>query len=189
MRSDVSTRSLVPMAIVEAKNLVRRYLGSFPSLNLHDPEIYITELCTVLTGYPLWAGEKAIEQAKDTIRFPATRAELKPLLEDQVRVFRYLDERKQTALPPPADRSNRPTLEELRTKYGPNWGMSPEARQYWKKLATAAVEICGQPYPTSPHGARVRAELEARAERKGRAADLAFEEHLQDIDRQAVEDF
>lgn len=80
---------------------------------------------------------------------------------------------------PDVDKSNRPTLEEMRRRYGPNWGLGGH-----EMPAASAKSHC----PT-PHGAWVRAELEARAERRGRAADRAFEEHLQDIDRQAREDF
>ena len=53
--------SVPTMTLDEAKALVRRYLGSFPSLNLHDPEIYIADLCALLCGYPLWAGQRAID--------------------------------------------------------------------------------------------------------------------------------
>lgn len=71
---------------------MRRYLGSFPSLNLHDPQIYVADLCTLLCGYPLWASEKAISAVQDTLKWPATRADLKPVLEEKVRVHRYADE-------------------------------------------------------------------------------------------------
>jgi hypothetical protein len=48
----------------EAAKLVKRMMGCYPSLSLHDPEVYITELVKVLTRYPLDVGEKAIEKAK-----------------------------------------------------------------------------------------------------------------------------
>lgn len=48
----------------QAALLVKRLLGSYPSLSLHDPETYITELVSLLTRYPDWVGEKAIELAK-----------------------------------------------------------------------------------------------------------------------------
>lgn len=134
MHSDVSTHSLMPMTLDEAKALVRRYLGSFPSLNLHDPEIYITDLCALLCGYPLWAAEQSIEKVKDTIKFPATRAEIKPVLESHVKVFRYAAEWERDASRMIADHSKpvetgpKLSYDELRAKYdGPNgekWGIA-----------------------------------------------------------------
>lgn len=137
MRSEVSTHSLTAMTLDQAKALVRRYLGSFPSLNLHDPEIYITDLCALLCGYPLWVGEKAIEKIKDTNKFPATRAEIKPLLEDHVRLPKFAAEWERNARLQIADTEalaiegpavKRMTYEEMRAKYdGPNgepWGIS-----------------------------------------------------------------
>jgi len=54
-------------------------------LNLSNPEYYIAELAVLLAGYPEWAGEAALNWIKDVLKYPTTRAELKPLLEDQVR--------------------------------------------------------------------------------------------------------
>lgn len=152
MRSDVSTHSLAPMTINEAKALVRRYLGSFPSLNLHDPEIYIADLCALLCGYPLWVGEESIEKIKDTIKFPATRAEIKPLLEANVKTFRYAADWErdaqrqigQRALPAP-EGPPKLTYEQLRAKYdGPNgekWGIAnPEAQPRQKEQSAAQAK-------------------------------------------------
>jgi hypothetical protein len=44
--------------------LVRRLLGSYPTTNLHDPEIYMAELLAMFLRYPLWAGERGIHEAK-----------------------------------------------------------------------------------------------------------------------------
>jgi len=57
-------------------------------LNLANPEYYIAEIAVLLAGYPQWAGEAALEAIKDILKYPTTRAELKPLLEDQVRYAR-----------------------------------------------------------------------------------------------------
>lgn len=137
MRSEVSTHSLTAMTLDEAKALVRRYLGSFPSLNLHDPEIYIADLCALLCGYPLWAGEKAIEKVKELSEWPATRAKIKPLLDDHVRLPKFAEEWDRNARLQIADtealaiegpKEQRLSYDELRAKYdGPNgekWGIS-----------------------------------------------------------------
>src|SRR5215472_2397899 len=78
-------RTMEPMTSEQARDLVSRYLKSFPSLNLASPEVYLLELALLFCGYPLWAGEAVIEQAKDSFKYPPTRSELKPLLEEQVR--------------------------------------------------------------------------------------------------------
>lgn len=161
MRSEVSTHSLTPMDLDEAKALVRRYLGSFPSLNLHDPEIYIADLCGLLCGYPLWAGQSAIEKIKDTNKFPATRAEIKPLLEDNVRIPKYAEEWERGARAQIAETARlaiegpaaapKLTYEEMRAKYdGPNgekWGISNPGEMpvvSRAKARSALIEQVGQ---------------------------------------------
>lgn len=158
MRSEVSTHSLIPMTLDEAKALVRRYLGSFPSLNLHDPEIYIADLCGLLCGYPLWAGQSAIEKIKDTNKFPATRAEIKPLLEDHVRIPKYAQEWERDARRLIADRSaplltgpveRKLSYEEMRAKYdGPNgekWGIdNPHDQRTHMTPGKARAELVGK---------------------------------------------
>jgi hypothetical protein len=39
-------------------------MGCYPSLSLYDPQVYVAELVTVLTGYPLDIGAEAIEKSK-----------------------------------------------------------------------------------------------------------------------------
>jgi hypothetical protein len=152
-------------------------LGSFPTLNLHDPEIYIADLCVVLTGYPGWAGRAALEQAKDRIRYPACRAELRPLLEDQVafwhRQARLRRERRAAAVPrltgPP-----RPTREELKALYGENWGLHPDpprpplpTREQARALLVAQIgEAAFAALPDAENGGRP-----PRAARNGGPAD------------------
>jgi len=130
------------MTLDEARALLRQLLGSYPSAGATDPEVYVASLISLLTGYPLWAGQRAIEKTLDTSKFLPTRAEIKPLLEDQVRVHRdaamweAAAQRQAIAAqrapvariagPPPAPR---PTYDELRAKHGPNWGIrDPDGR-------------------------------------------------------------
>jgi hypothetical protein len=127
-----TTLKLTPMTAVEAAALIRRLLGSYPSLNLHDPETYIANMVTLLTGYPLWAGEKAMVQVKRATKFPPTEAELYPALESQVKTHRYaqnwardaermVEGRALIAGPPSPARE---TLDELKARHGENWGIS-----------------------------------------------------------------
>ena len=44
--------------------LAQRLLGSYGSLNLPDPKVFITELVAVLRRYPKWVGDQAITDAK-----------------------------------------------------------------------------------------------------------------------------
>lgn len=158
MHSDLSTHSLTPMTLDEAKALVRRYLGGFPSLNLHDPEIYIADLCALLCGYPLWAGENAVDKIKDTNKFPAVRAEIKPLLDESVRIPKFSQQweaqaRAQIAataalaIEGPAA-APKLTYDELREKYdGPNgekWGIANPGERPVVTRAKARADLIAQ---------------------------------------------
>lgn len=109
-------------------------LGSYPSLSLHDPKTYIANLVTLLSGYPLWAGERAINVVKRNSKFIPTEADIYQEIIECVKPVENLQKweravEKQIAEralpgPPPAKRL---TYEELRAKYdGPNgekWGI------------------------------------------------------------------
>jgi hypothetical protein len=104
---------------------------------LASPEVYLLELAVLFAGYPWWAGAGAIEVAKDTFKFPPTRAELRPLLEDQVRYVRRADEqlgKGNFSVLTVQPRGKRPTYAELKEKYGENWGIKNEpmvAKKPW----------------------------------------------------------
>lgn len=139
---------------------MRNMLGCYPSLSLHDPKTYMANLVTLLSGYPLWAGEQAVEAVKKTSKFIPTHAELYEELDDRTKPFRYAAEWErgaqqlldQRALPAP-DAGPKPTYEELRAKYdGPNgekWGISnPDrpwvARQTPAKARAELIAVIGQ---------------------------------------------
>src|SRR5260370_40514480 len=63
-KSSVSTEHQLPATQTEATLLVRRLLGSYPSQNLHDPEMFMAELMTVFLRYPVWIDEQASNLAK-----------------------------------------------------------------------------------------------------------------------------
>lgn len=178
-QSSVATLRLTPMTRVEAGALVDRMLGSYPSLGLHDPETYISVICSLLCGYPLWAAERAIELATIEAKFaPPTPGVLKPLLESEVRTARYAaewdsgarDQLLQLAGPP---RAPRPTMEQLRAKYGPNWGIGaglkkPQTRE--EARTALAAEIGREAFDAIPEagdeGWRTIAEAADRAAKK-----------------------
>src|SRR6516225_1007606 len=136
-QSSLSRMTLEPMTLKQAKALLKALLGGYPNFNLHDPEAYIATLCAILTGYPLWAGERGIQQVQRTTAkaWPPTAGQLREALEDQVKAHRYAAEWREDAarmIEHRRDCSDRPTYEELKAKYGPNWGIGqgPEVRKW-----------------------------------------------------------
>lgn len=148
MRSgnSISTLTLTPMTKAQAGQLVKRLLGSYPSVNLHDPETYVAAVVSLLTGYPYWAGETVVRKITASTQFVPTLAEIRPALEEQVKVARYAAEwdrgAEQQLLPAPP-RPPKPTMEELKAKYGPNWGISnPDKARRPKPLSPD--ELCAK---------------------------------------------
>mgnify|MGYP001608434066 FL=1 len=87
-----TTLKMVPMSRQDAATLVKKLLRSYASLNLHDPEGYIAEVVTLLSGYPLWAGESVIEEVRKTSKFIPNISDIHPKLETAVKPFRYAAE-------------------------------------------------------------------------------------------------
>lgn len=64
-------------------------MGCYPSLSLHDPQFYVAELVTVLTGYPLDIGAEAIEKCKkESPKFIPTVPEVSIACETLVKSLR-----------------------------------------------------------------------------------------------------
>ena len=107
-------------------------LGSYPSLNLHDPKTYIASLCTMLCGYPLWAGENAVRSVTRESKFVPTQAELTEKLEAEVRVARYADEWDRGAAkqlraiegPKETAEDRKAFIARRRAELGPDWGLA-----------------------------------------------------------------
>lgn len=118
-------------------------LGSYPSLTLHDPETYIATICSLLVGYPLWAGERAIDKAIIEAKFaPPSLGVLKPHLEDEVRTARYAQEWEETAermraLPAPlrSPEERRAFIASRRSRDGGNFGLGS-----WKRSRQPATQ-------------------------------------------------
>lgn len=115
---------------------MKQMLGSYPSLNLHDPETFMTGMVLLLMGYPLWAGTGAVKRAigSDECKFsPPTQGIMRPLLEAEVRVHRYAAEWEQgagaqvlLALAPPKDEPEvrQAFIARRRAELGPTFGLS-----------------------------------------------------------------
>lgn len=71
---------------------MKKLLRGYTSLAVHDPEGYIAEVVTLLSGYPLWAGEAVIEKVRKTSKFIPNISDIHPELETAVRPLRYAAE-------------------------------------------------------------------------------------------------
>lgn len=114
--------------------LVKRLLGGYPSLSLHDPETYIAMVTSLLCQHAYWVGERAIDQASNVSQFiPPTKGQLVEALDTfrpQVSWTDTYDARSREqlaarlALAPPEDEP-RQTFEEIKAEMierGFNWG-------------------------------------------------------------------
>lgn len=74
--SALSQTVLTPMSSEQAANLVKQLLGCYPSLSLHNPEVYITAMTALLSGFSLWVGQRAIAEVSKTAKFVPSVAEV-----------------------------------------------------------------------------------------------------------------
>lgn len=130
-----STLKLIPMSRAQAAELVKRLLRSYASLPLHDPEGYVAEIVTLLTGYPLWAGESVIDDVRHTAKYLPNISDIHPKLEAAIRPLKYAVEWDA--------QSQRQLLEDKR-----NAGESPEHRaavidRIRKEMAANGMPIMG----------------------------------------------
>jgi hypothetical protein len=112
-------------------------LGCYRKGDAADPDTYAAAIAAVLSEYP----PEIIRRATDPrhgiasqSKWLPTVAEVKEFCESEFAPVRRQQERDRLAemrarmLPPPIeDRSTRPTYEELKTRSGPNWGLSSAA--------------------------------------------------------------
>lgn len=85
-QNSISTLRVAPMTRDQAAMLVKRLMGAYPSLSLHDPQVYIAELVAVFTQYALEVGERAIEQAKlESPKYVPTVPQVKAACQEQRR--------------------------------------------------------------------------------------------------------
>jgi hypothetical protein len=109
-----------------------RLIGYFPRSAASDPRVFMTGLVDLLSEYPAFAVEAVLSvrggiPAKHEM-MPAI-SQIREALEAESRVARYAQEwrdgARQALLPgPPAP--PRPTYDDLKAKYGDNWGLKPD---------------------------------------------------------------
>ena len=214
--SSVSSLTLKPMTKAEAGKLINRLMGSYPSHTAVDPEIYISALVSLFTGYPLWAGEKAIKKVAETSEFLPTIAKVKPILEDQVQALRSAARweadaqamQKRLAGPDFSEPAYRARMLERLQRLSSELRGASRSTDLNKKPEKTVSEIrdelvqqVGQAAfdaipdaPTHwPTAAEAAEQFMRKARRKGTLTDKAHESYLQEIDKEAarepMEDF
>ena len=137
-----------PSNATSAKRAVERLSGYFPRSAAADPKIFATGLAELLSGYPQWLLD-AICNVRSGLpahfSFMPTIAEIRQycekLLAEDRRHREVIERWTRPRLPPPIDRSSRPTYAELRAKYGSTWGIKTDPRpDPRKELADLCVQ-------------------------------------------------
>lgn len=108
-------------------------LSCYPTGQPAEPKVYAAAIMTAIERYP----EQVIATVTDprgpllrTCRFlpsiaevvAACESEMEPIRREEERQARYEETRRLYLSPPPAD-APRPTYEDLKAKYGDNWGL------------------------------------------------------------------
>src|SRR5215471_13924324 len=126
------------LSLSEAADLVGKLLAQWPRAPTEEP--YMLALAAALRAYPRCVATAAIEPATGVPREKTygpgpTVADVVGWCDREVAwMIRAIDAdnnpkllaEKLAELPNPPDRSHRPTLEELKRKHGPSWGITKE---------------------------------------------------------------
>lgn len=125
-----------PMGLKKATQKADRLFGFFPPSSASDPEIFMTGVVNLLATYPEWVAERIMSTttglpAKHT--FLPSIKEIREACEAEYSVTRRAIEweamtREQTKLLAGPPSAPRPTYDELRAKYGDNWGLKTSER-------------------------------------------------------------
>ena len=126
----MSERHLSPMfssgcAKPVAELRARILIGCYRKSDANDPEIYGRALVAVLMRYPeniVMAVTEPATGLPARLKWLPSIAEIVEACEDRMPGVAPAYHAP-VMLPPPMDRSERPSLDELKAKYGPNWGL------------------------------------------------------------------
>lgn len=125
MSSTRWTLSLDVMTQEQASKLATRLIGSFPSGSVDD-RIFAAGLVDVLARYPLWVGERVVTHLILTEKWLPPIASVFKRCEEDIGPARRAaewDKAARTVKLAKPDEVPRPTLEELKAKHGPTWGI------------------------------------------------------------------
>lgn len=126
-----------------AAMVVERLTGFFPRAAASDPEVFLAGAVHLLADYPPWVLEQTISVRHglpSKHEFLPSLATIKAfcdaLVTEDERHRGVIERNTRPRLSAPGiDRSNWPSVEELKAKYGPNWGLraaelGPKERQW-----------------------------------------------------------
>jgi hypothetical protein len=121
------------MTELEALEQVREFLGSFRRGELIDPVIFGRNMAKIFTCYPRQIAlvvcdpVKGMPSMQDWI---PSLAQVKAACDAEIaqlhRIIRFRNWGKPANLELTKDEPVRPTMEQLKAKYGPNWGIASE---------------------------------------------------------------
>src|SRR5690348_11532372 len=125
--------SIDPHLATYAAERAALLLGCYRKGDAENPDTYTAAIAAVLSEYPTDIIRRATDPrtgiAGKSKWLPSVaevrdfcEAEYAPVRRQQERE-RLAEERKRMLPPPVEDRAKRPTYEELKAKYGPNWGL------------------------------------------------------------------
>lgn len=93
----------------------------------------MASVVSLLCSYPLWAGERAILRVQASTKFIPTIADIKPVLDEYVRLPKYAAqfdrEAEEQLLRIGAPVERKPSLDELKARHGENWGITDPTRR------------------------------------------------------------
>ncbi len=114
-------------------SMVELLMGQWPVAKADNPDVYIGGVASVLFDYPPEIVRRAVDPRRGLavcFPYPPNLADLKGWCEKESEPLRREIEAQarrdaaRRSLPAPTQaRNTRPTLEQLREKYGPNWGI------------------------------------------------------------------
>jgi len=121
-------------------NRAGKLLGAYSKHNYPDPDSFVEQLVVTLERFP----KEVVDYVTDTVtgvqsrlRFAPSIAEINVACEERLAELRRLwVQRHPRPVERLKDRSNRPTYEELKARYGENWGLEmagPPRKRRWRR--------------------------------------------------------
>lgn len=120
-------------------------LGCYRAGDASDPEVYVSAVMAVLGSYSQAVIAAVVDPRNglpSKLKWLPSVAEIKDECEyhaeKEAAAERWEEARNAARLPPPAPKP-RPSLDELRAKYGPNWGLKTMRREPTREEARQAL--------------------------------------------------
>ncbi|AMA55728.1 hypothetical protein [Bradyrhizobium sp. CCGE-LA001] len=117
----------------DATKFTKLLLGSYSRVEADDPEVFASAVVRLFCYYPVDVVTRVCDPVfglATKLKWFPTLAEIKSECTAVSAEFAHRERRKNLgrSIPPPVDRQGRPTMEELKAKYGPNWGIAQEEK-------------------------------------------------------------